>query len=372
MKIAFNARVLTERQGGPYRYTRNVLRELAKIDRVNEYFLVLNDDYSFDFPLPANFHTVFYRTKSKLLFDYWYMPYFSWTNPMDVLVFPKNTFSPMVRGKKVPVFHDIIYFEKELGIREFNFFDNLHHKIMIPISARFAAVNLVVSDFTASRMRSLLGIRPETIRVIKEGVEDSFRVIKDRKLLDAVKLKYGLSAPFFFYSGSLSPRKNMLRVIQAFYAVKDRIPHNLYYTGGYSWRDNDVLKYIEDHGLDGRVIKLGFLSEEELVAMYNLADCYLYPSLYEGFGLPILEAQACGCPVITSTAASCPEVAGDSALIVEPHDVGAISEAMIEISRNKKLRTAVVKKGFANCRRFSWEECARELAGMFEKVRVNG
>jgi len=372
MKIAFNARVLTERQGGPYRYTRNVIRELAKIDRGNEYFLVLNDDYSFDFPLPENFHTVLYRTKSKLLFDYWVMPYFSWKNPMDVLVFPKNTFSPLVRGKKIPVFHDIIYFEKELGFREFNFFDNLHHTVMIPVSARFAAANLAVSDFTASRMRELLGIKPETIRVIKEGVEDSFRVIRDRKMLEAVKKKYGVVSPFFFYSGSLSPRKNMLRVIQAFNAVKDRIPHNLYYTGGYSWRDNDVLKFIEDYGLGGRVIKLGFLSEDELVAMYNLADCYLYPSLYEGFGLPILEAQACGCPVITGTAASCPEAAGDGALIVDPRDVGAISGAMVRITNDKKLRKDVVRKGFANLGRFSWGRCAREMVQLFLDVSGEG
>lgn len=368
MKIAINARVLTERQGGPYRYTVNILHQLSKIDTKNIYYVILNNKYNFDFELPENFKVIVYKIKSKIIFDYIFMPLISYKLSPDVLLFPKNTFSPLVKGKKIPVFHDIIYFEKELNIKEFKFFDNLHHYMMIPVSAKFAAVNLAVSDFTASRMIKLLNINPATIKIIKEGVESKFKKITEKKLLDNVIKKYNLKFPFFFYSGSLSPRKNMLRVLQAFNAIKDQIPHNIYYTGGYSWKDNEVYDYIKKSNLENRVIKLGFLSDEELVCMYNLADCYLYPSLYEGFGLPILEAQACGCPVITSNISSCPEVAGNGAILVDPYNINDIANAMKLISKNKNLRREIIRKGYINKSNYSWKTSAYELLKLFEEV----
>lgn len=368
MIIAFNARVLNERRGGPYRVTYNILRELTKIDRENIYYILLYDTITLDFHLPDNFILKVVRIKSRVLFDYLYLPLFSYLNKIDVFFFPKNTFSPMVRGKKIPVFHDIVYFEN-LNFREFKFFDNLHHKIMIPVAAKFSVMNMSVSDFTASRMKELLKIDDRKIRVIKNGVEPAFKKIDDKKILKTTAVKFNLKSPFYFYSGSLSPRKNMINVIMAFHTIRDRVKHNLYFTGGDSWRDSGIYKLIAELKLEGRIIKLGYLTENELVVLYNLADCYLYPSLYEGFGLPILEAQACHCPVITSNAASCPEVAGDSALIVDPGSVKEISDAMLKLASDKKLRNSLVKKGLKNYRSYSWEKSARELLDLFQSCR---
>jgi glycosyltransferase involved in cell wall biosynthesis len=360
MNIAINARVLNERHGGPARYTMNVIRELAALDAKNSYVILMYDSLEFDFPLPPNFTVKIVRLRSKLFFDYLYMPLFSWMNRIDVFLFPKNTFSPLVRGRKIPVYHDIVYFE-DFDFREFRFFDNLHHKIMIPVAARFSWIDLTVSDFTASRMKSLLGIRPEKIRVVKEGVESHFRIIKDKKRLAQTIKQYNLKTPFFFYAGSLSPRKNMINLIRAFITIKDSIPHSIYFTGGDSWLDTDVHDMITSNGLGDRIIKLGFISEEDLVTMYNLADCYLYPSLYEGFGLPILEAQACGCPVITSTVSSCPEVAGSGALYVDPHDIDDMARAMTKLVEDKTLRARLAAAGLKNCRQYTWEKTARGI-----------
>ena len=327
MDIAINARVLNERQGGPSRYMLNIIRELSKIDKENIYHILLYDNIDFSFPLPNNFKLKIIKIKSKIFFDYIYLPIFSYFNKIDIFLFPKNTFSPMIRGKKIPVYHDIVYFEK-FKFREFKFFDNLHHRLMIPVAAKFSRVDLTVSDFTASRMMELLKINRDKIRIVKEGVEEHFTKIKDQSVLNDTIKKFNLQLPFFFYSGSLSPRKNMLNLIKAFIQIKDEFDHVLYFTGGYSWRDSDVHSLITKYGLEDRIVKLGFLSEKELVNMYNLAECYLYPSLYEGFGLPILEAQACGCPVITSKAASCPEVAGDGAILVDPYNIDDIALAM--------------------------------------------
>src|SRR3990172_3824028 len=197
MNIAINARVLNERQGGPSRYTLNIIRELASIDKRNRYHILMYGAPDFDFSLPANFTVRVVRLRSKLFFDYVYVPLFSWMNRIDIFFFPKNTFSPLVRGKKIPVYHDLVYFEN-FGFREFKFFDNLHHKIMIPVAARFSYMDLTVSDFTASRMRELLGIKPEKIRVIKEGVGHVFKKITDTAALSRVIQKYDLKRPFLF------------------------------------------------------------------------------------------------------------------------------------------------------------------------------
>ncbi|OHD63732.1 MAG: hypothetical protein A2176_14440 [Spirochaetes bacterium RBG_13_51_14] len=366
MNIAINARVLNERQGGPARYTLNIIRELTAIDNINRYHILLYDTLDFRFPLPKNFTVTIVHLRSKLFFDYVYIPLFSWLKKIDIFLFPKNTFSPLVRGKKIPVYHDIVYFEN-LNFREFKFFDNLHHTIMIPVASRFSWIDLTVSNFTASRMKALLNIKPEKIRVVKEGVERHFKKITDRKKLALTTEKYRLKTPFFFFAGSLSPRKNMRNLITAFLKIKDSIPHCIYVTGGDSWRDSEVHDMITKNRLQERVLKLGLISEEDLVMMYNLADCYLYPSLYEGFGLPILEAQACGCPVITSSLSSCPEVAGAGALYVDPRDVNDMARAMLEIVKNNKLRNRIIAEGSKNCKEYSWQKAANEIYDIFNE-----
>ncbi len=364
MIIAVNARVLNERQGGPARYTLNVIRELSRIDRRNRYIILLYDAIELGFDLPENFSIKIVPLRSKLFFDYIYLPLFSWLNRIDIFLFPKNTFSPLVRGKKIPVYHDIVYFE-DLDFREFRFFDNLHHRIMIPVASKCSWRDLTVSDFTASRMRELLGIQPEKIRVVKEGVEDRFRIITDKTILSETERAFGLIRPFFFYAGSLSPRKNMAAVLRAFVSIRDSIPHRIYVTGGESWRDSDVHRIIEENNLEERVIKLGYIDDEDLVRVYNLADCYLYPSLYEGFGLPILEAQACGCPIIAAKSTSIPEVAGDGALFVDPRDDKDLARAMTRIVTDGALRRKIIAAGKKNCRRYSWETTARGILELF-------
>lgn len=288
-------------------------------------------------------------------------------NKIDIFLFPKNTYSPLIRGKKITVYHDSVYFEK-LGFREYNFFDNMHYKLMIPFTAKFSIIALAVSEFTASRMIDLLKIDKRKIRIIKEGVEDKFKIIKNKNFLKRIIVKFNLNTLFFFYTGSLSPRKNMLNVLKALNLIKENIKHNIYFTGGYSWKDNEIYSYISENDLSKRIIKLGFLNEEELVAMYNLADCYLYPSKYEEFGLPILEAQAWDCPVITSNVSSSPEVAGDGALFVDPDNIDEIAGTMLKIVEDKPLRNKIVKNGFRNYKKYNWKATAKELNQLFEEV----
>lgn len=369
MTIAINCRILSERPGGGHRYTVNLIKELTKIDQKNEYLLLLKKDYLPDFPLPGNFKKIIFHTKSKIIFDYWLIPRFSRKHKIDYFIFPKNTFSPFVRGKKIPIYHDIIYHEKKFEFREFKFFDHLHHKVMIRYARNHSFLDCTVSEFTALRMKELLNIPEKKIRIFKEGVERSFRVVEDKEKKDNLIKRLNLRLPFLFYSGSLSPRKNMLNVLKAFNSIKEKIPYNLYFTAGDSWKDNAISEYIHEQRLEQRVVKLGYLSEEELILMYNLASIYLYPSLYEGFGLPILEAQACGCPVITSNVSSCPEIAGDAACLVDPHRIDMIAEAILRIMTDKGYREDLIQKGFVNCKQYSWAKMAQEFLTVFEQYQ---
>jgi glycosyltransferase involved in cell wall biosynthesis len=369
-KIAINCRVLNKRHGGPKRFLSNTLQSLIQIDKKNNYYLLLDRDYNFETALPDNFRKIVFNTKNKFLFEYIYVPVYSYKMNFDIYYVSDPVFSPLVKAnKKITVFHDIIYFEKNQK-REFNFIQNLHHKTMIPLSSKFSSVNLCVSKFTESRVHNLLGITNTS--VIYEGIEDKFRVISNTHKIDEVIKKYNLKLPFIFYIGSLSPRKNTVGIIKAFDSIKNDVPHNLYLFGGYSWKDKEVIELLDRPSATNRIFRGGFVEEEDLPVIYNLADAFLYPSFYEGFGLPILEAQACGCPVITSNVSSMPEVAGEGAILVDPYSIEEIANAISKIIKDTHLRDNLIQKGFANCKLFSWEKCAEETVRVFGEVYNEG
>jgi glycosyltransferase involved in cell wall biosynthesis len=368
MKIGINCRILNKRHGGPKRFSLNLIKALIKIDKKNTYYLILDKDFEFPFKLPKKFKKIKLKTKSILIFEYLNLPLFTYKEKIDYLILPNLTFAPYLKSKKLPVFHDIIYFEKDQK-REFRFFDNLHNKIMISICKKLSSSNLCVSEFTESRVKDILGLKKT--EVIGEGVEDSFKPITNKKKLNKIIKKYNLKVPFIFYIGSLSPRKNIKRLIFAFDSIKNEIPHNLYLFGGYSWLDKDIKELLNQEKYKDRVFKKGFIEEEDLPALYSLSTCFIYPSLYEGFGLPILEAQACGCPVISSNTTSIPEVGGNSIYFINPYNEDEIAKAILNITKDKKLREELIKKGYKNIKRFSWEKTARKVLNACKKIEKN-
>jgi len=156
-------------------------------------------------------------------------------------------------------------------------------------------------------------------------------------------------------------------LLKAFERIKNHIPHNLYITGGKKWGNNKIEDLMEK--LSYRVKRLGEVSEEQLRDLYSEAEVFIYPSLYEGFGLPILEAQACGCPVISSNSTSLPEVGGKSVYYIDPYNEEEISLAILKILRNKKLKERLVKKGYNNIKRFSWKKSAQEILDLLAKFK---
>jgi glycosyltransferase involved in cell wall biosynthesis len=192
------------------------------------------------------------------------------------------------------------------------------------------------------------------------GVDGDFSRIDDPALLNEVRQRYTLREPFVLFVGHLFPNKNLGNLLRAFKLISTKISQGLVIVGGRRWKYQDDLKLIESLGLADRVQILGFVPRADLVLLYNMASCFVFPSLYESFGLAQLEAMACGCPVVASRTGALPEVAGDSAMFCDPHDPRSIGEALVELLGDQKLRQTYAEKGLTRAKAFTWKRCAEE------------
>jgi glycosyltransferase involved in cell wall biosynthesis len=193
--------------------------------------------------------------------------------------------------------------------------------------------------------------------------------VTDPDRIAAVRARYNLSdSPYILSVGTVQPRKNYQMLIRAFQPVAANWPYNLLIVGGKGWLYDDVLAEVTRQGLDGRVFFAGFVNDTDLPALYSGATLFVFPSLYEGFGLPLLEAMGCGAPVITSYASSLPEVAGEGTIQLSPHETAAWTEAINRLLANPAERARMVANGFRQARRFSWQKAARQLLGVYKRL----
>jgi glycosyltransferase involved in cell wall biosynthesis len=237
-------------------------------------------------------------------------------------------------------------------------------------NARCATAVIADSAATKADLIRTYGVDERKIRVIHLGRDETLAPVCDARVSAEVRARYGIAGRYLLYVGTLQPRKNLARVIEAFAraaagpAFSDLL---LVLAGKKGWLYDDLFAQVERLGLPGRVIFPGYVDDADLPALLSGALAFVFPSLHEGFGIPVLEAGACGVPVITSNTSSLPEVAGDAALLVDPHDVDAIAEAMNRLVTDEALRAELSRRGLANVQRFSWEKCAREtLAVLLE------
>jgi glycosyltransferase involved in cell wall biosynthesis len=170
------------------------------------------------------------------------------------------------------------------------------------------------------------------------------------------------------FVGGLSPLKNFGNLLRAYEKVYKMFPHKLVFTGFKRWKFSKDLQLVDQLGLHDHVLFTDFIPDEDIPAMYNLADLFVFPSLYEGFGMPVLEAMACGCPVLTTETGCSPEVAGDAALLVDPYAPDKIAEAIQRLLTDEQLRQGLIEKGLVRAKQFGWERCARETLALFESL----
>lgn len=236
---------------------------------------------------------------------------------------------------------------------------------VVPWSVGRAGHILADSLSTSRDLQSLWGVAAERITVLYSGVNERFRPV-DGATLSSVCHRYELDQPFILAVGTVQPRKNYEMLIRAFQPVAERHPHSLVIVGGRGWLDEGLPGEIERLGLGDRVKLAGFVDDADLPAVYSAADLLAFPSLYEGFGLPLLEAMACGTPVISSNASSLPEVVTEaSAILLSPHDEKAWTTTMLRLLEDEHARDELRMAGLARSAQFSWLATARQLADLY-------
>jgi len=238
----------------------------------------------------------------------------------------------------------------------------------LPRTVRWADQIIVDSESTKRDLIRLLSIPSECIEVVYLGVNKSFRPIEEQAKLEALRRKYSLPPDIVLYIGTIEPRKGLDTLITAYSLLAAEISHHLVITGKKGWYTESLFRQVEALGLRERVHFTDYVADEDLPGLYNLANLFVYPSRYEGFGLPPLEAMACGVPVVCSNAASLSEVVGDAALLVPP-DVEALAAAMHRVLNDESLQVEMRVKGLERAQRFTWEETARRVVKIYENMR---
>jgi glycosyltransferase involved in cell wall biosynthesis len=288
---------------------------------------------------------------------------------VDVMHHPMGVFFPLHERANVLTLHDLIpyHFPQFCPKLTKAWFDEC-------LVRHLAQVDLIItpSHQTKRDLAGMLGVDEEEIRPIHHAPHERFRPIEDRERIQAVKTRHGLGQrPYLINVSTLAPHKNQQRLVEAFYRLRQEeagLDHQLVLVGSEGWKFERVLAAIREFRLDAHVHWLGYVPAADLPALLSGADGLVFPSLYEGFGLPPLEAMACGTPVIASCAASLPEVVGDAALRVDPYQVEELAAAMQRLVTDGALRAALRARGLAWVKHFSWEQTARKTLAVYEEA----
>jgi len=245
----------------------------------------------------------------------------------------------------------------------------LLNRPLMHVAIRHASQIVTVSESARRDLLRFHDIPADRVSVVHEAASPAFRPIHDRARLDEVRARYGLPKRFILYVGTIEPRKNLLRLMTAFAAARRAgIPHHLVCVGPYGWASSDLSGHIKKLGVEPWVHFTGYLPFELLPAIYNLGDFFVFPSLYEGFGLPVVEAMASGLPVLTSNSSSLGEIAGDAALTIDPTDTDALLAGIRQLAADRDLRRELSERGLQRSRSFSWAQTARQMLAVYHRV----
>jgi len=285
---------------------------------------------------------------------------------LDVVHDPTGAMPLLLCGTyRVATVHDVIPY---VYPRTSSTLDLLIYRLWLPlVAARLDAI-ITVSKQSRSDIVQHLRVKPERVVVIPEAASARYHPV-DWAQIQPVLNSHRIDAPYILYVGSIEPRKNLSRLLEAYAELRRWSTRwKLLVVGARRWKSSSVFKTVERLGLSPHVIFAGFVPEQDLPALYSGASLVAFPSLYEGFGLPVLEAMACGTPVVTSNNSSLPEVAGDAAILVDPYDVAALTEAMRQVLSDTDLAAELRTRGLAQVAQFTWDRTAREVIAVYEMV----
>lgn len=245
--------------------------------------------------------------------------------------------------------------------------DRLLFHTLFPWTLRKANKIITISNFSKYEILRYYPFLSGKVDVTYLAASNNFRMSDDIEICRQITTQYGLSPRFVLAVGNLQPRKNLYRLVQAFADVKAQIRDlTLVIVGKAQWRSSEIFNLVEEWGLQREVIFTGYVSDQQLVALYNAATVFVYPSIYEGFGIPILEAMTCGTPVIASNTSSMPEIAGDAAILINPYSTQSITDALLRVLTDHRLAESLSERGLKNIERFSWQKTAELTLKIYE------
>lgn len=354
------------RAGGPETYDTCLARALAEVDKENAYtvycttpaaipsFAIQQENFRFHTLTPA----------SRWISIPVTLPWELFRRPVD-LFHATYVPPPWFPGRLIYTLLDLSMFSNpELypaAIR-------LRLQVLVSSAIRRAEYVLTISEFCKQELIERFSYPAERVFVTYLGVEQSWSRIEDPAELRTRLKVYGIDTPYFLHVGRLQARKNLVRLVKAFHQLREqeRIPHKLVLVGRESWESADVFETIQRLGLEKHVIHVGYAPTEDLPHFYTGAEAVVFASLFEGFGIPVIEAMHFGAPVVTSNTTSLPEVAGDAALLVDPHSHSAIAEGMYQLISNVGLRERLRSQGIERSRLFTWRETAIQTRRVYE------
>lgn len=369
-RIGLDARMFGSSMTGIGIYTEELLRHLLKIDSENEYTAFVLPQVYDDFPF-------FAPNLQKVKVTY---PHYSYTeqllyptqlgkHKLDLIHYTNFNTPVFFRTlKSVVTVHDLtlLFFKG----RKHSPIKGRAYRYAIKKACTNASRIIAVSQATKDDIVHYLGIDPDKIAVVYSGISARFKAPADPAKIEAVKSKYNISRPYYMYVGQWREHKNLVRLIRAFALLRRRynVDHQLVIIGAVDPKAPEVMQSIKDLGLKDDVIVTGYIADEELPHFYYGAEAFVFPSLYEGFGIPPLEAMTAGTPVISSNASVMPEVLGDAALYFDPLDIEDIAAKLSQFAGSYRLKKELKEKGLVQVKKYSYLKTAKDTLAVYKKV----
>ena len=378
MRIAIDYSAAVNQRAGVGRLVRNQVLALAELDQDNDYRLVYarpNRGRVPEFPLARNFSRREVGLRERWLTILWHranlpLPADWLSGPVDLYHSPDFVLPPLRHARGILTVHDLAFLMRPDCADERL---RAYLEGVVPRSVQRADFIIADSENTRNDLVVLLGVRPASIAVVPGGVEARFGPVTDPELLRRARKRLGVGdGPFVLAIGVIEPRKNLIRLMDAFFALKQRgaVPADLklVLAGGKGWLFDGIFEHHAASPVRDDILMPGFVPDEMLPAIYSAAEVLAFPSLYEGFGLPILEAMACGTPVVASHASCLPEVAEGAALMIEPTDIDGLSAALELVLLDTTLRARLIEQGRKRASKYTWQHAAELLLQVYEKV----
>jgi glycosyltransferase involved in cell wall biosynthesis len=371
VRIGIDATAVPPEPMGAGRYILYLIHELAKLDTSHEFVVFAQaclrtylDDYGSEKNQIRWINDM--SPPRRLVWEQVEFPRLIHQMKLDLLHSPHYTLPLSCPVPSVVTYHDMSFFiypEKHTFAKRYFF------PWMMRRSSKKADIIIADSENTRHDAIRFLNIHPEKIITVHLGYQENFRKINDQELLFKIIQQYNLPERFIFYAGNIEPRKNIPLLLTAFEnLVQQGICHHLVMSGGLGWMYEDVLAQIDGMQSKARVHRIGHVPSTDLPALYNLADVFVYPSIYEGFGLPPLEGMACGTPVITSNISSMPEVVDNAGILVPPNDETALTRAILQVLEDDDLRKRLHVLGPQQAANFTWKNTAEKTLQIYQQV----